>query len=188
MTDTPPAQPATGDGDEEIVARAGRYYRNTRYIFSLGLVLMGAWFAYDGWVAWPRQAAMHRENPKTGAPRSETDIRLQRVLGSLLPPAGIAFLIWTLYQSRGAYRLRGDVLSVPGHPVIPLDAIRAMDKSKWDRKGIATVQYELTPGRPGWLVLDDFVYDRPPTDRIVERIEAHLAQSAAPVENEPTPA
>ena len=72
----------------------------------------------------------------------------------------------------------GDVLSVPGHPDVPLEAIRQMDKSRWDRKGIAKVEYELAPGQSNRLTLDDFIYDRPPTDRIVERIEAHLARSA----------
>ena len=181
-TTTPPTtstepQP-TGAADDPIVARAGRYYRNTRYVVSLGLVVIGLWFAYDGWVTYPREQAMHQQNPKTGVPHSDTDIRLQRVLGGMLPPAGLLFLAWTLYQSRGAYRLAGDVLSVPGHGDVPLDSIRQMDKSKWDRKGIAAVEYQKPSGAPGWLILDDFVYDRPPTDAIVERIEAHLASAA----------
>jgi hypothetical protein len=192
--ETNPAElPSGGGADEPIVARAGRYYRNTRYVVSLGLVLVGAWFAYDGWVRYPQERAMHQQNPKTGVPHTDTDIRLQKTLGSLLPPAGLLFLGWTLYRSRGAYRLQRDVLSVPGHPDVPLDAIRAMDKSKWDRKGIAYVEYDLSPGAPGAggapaaldyrspggrITLDDFVYDRPPTDAIVGRIEAHLAHGA----------
>jgi hypothetical protein len=127
---------------------------------------------------------MNRENPKTGTPHSDLDIRFQKVLGSLLPPVGLALLGWTLYQSRGAYRLRGGVLSVPGHPDVPLDSIREMDMSSWDRKGIAWVGYERGPGDVQWLVLDDFVYDRPPTDKIVKRIETHLAPAAAPPVNE----
>jgi hypothetical protein len=171
-----PQQPA--DGDDPIVARAGRYYRNTRYIVSLALILVGAWFAYDGWVRYPQERALHEQNPKTGVPHSDTDIRLQKILGATLPPAGLLFLAWMLYQSRGAYRLQGGVLSAPGHPDVPLDAIRQLDKALWDKKGIAWIEYELQPGVPRQLVLDDFIYDRPPTDQIVERIETHLAQSA----------
>src|ERR1051325_5057682 len=36
-------------------AAAGRYYRNTRYIMFILLVAMGGWFAYDGWVRYPRE-------------------------------------------------------------------------------------------------------------------------------------
>ena len=162
----------------EIVARAGRYYRNTRYLFVLGMVLMGAYFAYDGWVGYPRERAKHQQDPKTGVPHTDMDILLQKVLGCTLPPLGLIFLGWTLHNSRGAYRLGGDVLSVPGHPDVPMDAVRALDKSLWDRKGIAFVDYEVA-GRQGTLKLDDFVYDRPPTDQIVERIESHLARDPA---------
>ena len=130
-------------------------------------------------LAWPREAQIHRENPKAGTPHTDTDIRLQKVLACALPPLALALLSWTFYRSRGAYRLSGAVLSVPGHPDVPLDAIRAIDKSKWDRKGIAYVDYDVAQ-EPGQLVLDDFIYDRPPTDRIVERIEAHLSRVDAP--------
>ena len=183
-TPVPNSQPA-GGSDAPVVARAGRYYRNTRYIVSLALVLVGAWFAYDGWVTWPREARMNKENPKTGTPHSDLDIWFQKALGSTLPPLGIGLLCWTLYRSRGAYRMHGDVVSVPGHPDVRLDAVRQMDMSKWDRKGIARVEYERGPGDLQWLVLDDFVYDRPPTDTIVKRIEAHLAPEIAPAAASP---
>ena len=202
-TDTDAAQPTPGD-DKVIVARAGRYYRNTRYVFVLGLIVMGAWFAYDGWVRYPREQAMNRQNPKTGVPRTDTDIRFQKVLGTTLPPLGIGFLIWTLYRSRGAYRLSNGVLSVPGHPDVPLDAIRQIDKTLWDRKGIAFLDYELPPGSSpvrapagapldyrspgGRITLDDFIYDRRPTDRIFERVEAHLSQSDATSGTDQAPA
>src|SRR5215217_8146123 len=192
-TEQTPAVAPSSDGDEVIVARSGRYYRNTRYLFVLGMIAMGAWFARDGWVRYPHERALHQQNPKTGVPHTETDIQLQKVLGCTLPVLGVAFLGWTLYRSRGTYRLQGNVLSVPGHPDVPLDSIVAIDKSKWDRKGIAYVDYELLPpsgprggNEPvldyrapvGRLTLDDFIYERPPTDRIVERIEKHLSQSA----------
>ena len=62
----------------------------------------------------------------------------------LLPVAGVAFLCWALYNSRGAYRLTGETLRVPGHPPIPLDRIEELDKDKWDKKGIAYVNYRLS--------------------------------------------
>jgi hypothetical protein len=176
-TDTT-AGSATG---EPIVACAGTYYRVTRYIFSAVMLAMGAWFAYDGYVTYPRHNEQHRlhvldpqQNPKDAPTHSEADIRLQKILGVALPAVGVGLLAWTLYNSRGEYRLAGDVLGVPGHPEVPLDYVTQIDKSKWDRKGIAYLDYALPTGRKGRLKLDDFVYDRPPTDRILETIEARL--------------
>jgi hypothetical protein len=68
------------------------------------------------------------------------------------------------------------VLHVPGHPPIPLNNIRKVDKRLWERKGIAYVEYEV-PGSAErrQFKLDDFVYERQPTDAIFERIEKHVS-------------
>jgi hypothetical protein len=79
-----------------------------------------------------------------------------------------------LYGTRGAYRLSGNTLHAPGHPPVPLDAVRAIDQSKWDRKGIVYIDYELN-GKTGRLKLDDFMYQREPTDQIHDRIVAAVA-------------
>ena len=99
-----------------------------------------------------------------------------------MPSLGLALLIWTLYRSRGEYRLSGHTLYVPGHPPIPLESIVKMDKTLWDKKGIAWIEYALPssdgpadPTGSRTLKLDDFVYDRDPTDAIVERIEQIIA-------------
>ena len=166
-------------GSAEIVARAGSYYRNTRFILAAALVAMGLWFGYDGFIGWPRENELYKQDPTRHKQHSETDIRLQKILAFTLPPLGLLMLVWTLYNSRGAYRLSGDTLSVPGHPPVPLDSIRQIDKRLWDRKGIAYLDYELAEGRKGRIKLDDFVYDRPPTDAIVDRIEATLLPPTA---------
>ena len=50
MTATPtePASAPTPVPQGDVIARAGRYYRNTRYLMFLMFVGMGAWFAVDG--------------------------------------------------------------------------------------------------------------------------------------------
>ena len=188
MTTTDTA-PVTETAGEPIVARGATYYRVTRYLFCLVLLGMGGWFAYDGFVKYPRHNELHLlhvrdpvKYPQDYPTHKETSIRLQKQLAVALPVAAIAMLAWTLYNSRGAYRLAGDGLSVPGHGEVPLSAITQIDKSLWDRKGIAYISYELPTGKKGRLKLDDFVYDRPPTDRILETVEAKLgvAEGAAP--------
>src|SRR5690349_15507748 len=86
----------------DVVARAGTYYRVTRYLMTVMFLVMGAWFAYDGFVNWPRQNETARQkDPGAKAPHTELDITIQKILACVLPPAGIAMLIWTLYHSRG---------------------------------------------------------------------------------------
>ena len=197
MTTTAPDRAALAAPGPTIVARAGTYYRVTRYLFSALLLGMGGWFAYDGFVTYPRDNETHRlhvlnpaEHPQDAPVRSPSDIRLQKVLGFALPLAAVGLLGWTLYRSRGAYRLSENVLSAPGHGDVPLSAITQIDKSKWDRKGIAKLSYELPGGRKGRLTLDDFLYDRPPTDQILEEIESRLgvatsAEAPAPAASAP---
>ena len=190
----------------EIVAPPASYYRRTRYLMVVMLIGGGLWFAYDGWVGWPghnarlnaaeaaRDAAvksgdkekerqLNVEISKMNRRYTSKDLLLQQFLGATLPPAGVALLIWTLYNSRGAYRLSGDTLHVPGHPPVPLDTVRRIDKRLWDRKGIAYIDYELDGGgggvtRDGRIKLDDFVYDRKPTDDIYDRIERYVTPPA----------
>ena len=185
MTDTPTTTP---DAGQPIVARGGTYYRYTRYAFAALILGFGVAFAYDGFRRYPRNNELHRlhvldpaKYPQDYAVHSETDINFQKVLGVLLPPAAIGLLAWTLYRSRGQYRLAGDVLSVPGHPDVPLGAVTQIDLSKWDRKGIARLSYELPDARRGTLTLDDFIYDRPPTDRILDAVKTRLNVTEEPV-------
>jgi hypothetical protein len=187
QTPVPPAPaattsaPAPREGDV-IEARGALYYRLTRILLVVMFVGMGSWFAYDGWVGWPEENRKAEAEPTRYKHHSTTDLVLQKVLGCTLVPAGIALLVWTFYHSRGSYRLIvGRTLSVPGHPHVPLTSIVRLDKRLWDRKGIVWIDYEL-PGDPlpKMLMLDDFVYEREPTDTIFKSVEDFvLAETAA---------
>jgi hypothetical protein len=171
------SEPTTPTAD--IVARADKMFRLRRYLIVLLIVGVGGWFCYDGFYNWPKEkrdaeAAIAAQEQPREKPHSDTDIFANQVLGVVLPPVGLLVLAWFMYTSRGEYRLSGQTLSVPGHPAIPLSAITLIDKSKWDRKGIVRIEYETTPGQPGSLRLDDFVYERVPTDQILQRLEASL--------------
>src|SRR4051812_17115156 len=67
MTTDQPQQPSAPSAPEapppegEIVARAGRYYRNTRYALLVMFLVMGGWFALDGWKRWPEENARIRD-------------------------------------------------------------------------------------------------------------------------------
>jgi hypothetical protein len=170
-----------------IVARPGRYFRNTRYIMTVVLIIYGGWSLYDGFINWPNWAVTH---PKE-KPYSKTDIGLNQLMGIALPPLGILLLARCLYLSRGVYRLDDDVLYVAGHPPVPIEAIVAIDRSLWDRKGIAFLDYDLShstraqsadgqqSSAKGRIKLDDFIYDRDPTDEIFRAIEQSMTDRPA---------
>jgi hypothetical protein len=159
-----------------IVASAAKDYRLKRYLLVAILLGYGLLSIRDGFYRYPREnAEAEQKFPGTKPPHPGFDVQLNQILGVALPPFSIAFLIWTLYISRGKYRFDGQTLNVPGHPPVPLNALRKIDRAKWDRKGIAYVDYQF-PGTntSGRLKLDDFVYQREPTDRIFDALEESL--------------
>lgn len=175
--------PTTVDGP--IVARGGRYYRNTRFLITAMFLLFGGLCIKDGFYTYPKLNAQARaEGVKE--PYPGWDVPLNRGLGILLPPLAVLLCLRALYNSRGEYRLEDDTLHAPGHLPIPLDAIRKIDKRLWERKGIAYIEYETPAGKRSRFKLDDFVYDAKPIRAIFERIEQHVKVMAS--ESEPTPA
>ena len=185
MTESAPApsdpvstEPAGGD----IVARGDSRFR-LKWVGMGLLFLAGAgWFLRDGYIRWPHENEEIIAKAKSeGRPipekslHSDTDLALQKVIGFGLVPISLLIAFRGLYGTRGEYRLSGGTtLHVPGHPPVPLDAIRAIDQSKWDRKGIAYIDYELDR-KTSRLKLDDYMYQREPTDQILDRILAAVA-------------
>jgi hypothetical protein len=174
-----PAPQTPGQSDNpaaEIIARPGRRYRFTHFILVLIAFGAAAYCAYDGFVAYPAEKAKYDQ---AGKPYPALNIPFNQCLGLALPPLAVGLLIWTLYHSRGAYRLSGQTLHIPGHPPIPLDSIRRIDKRKWDKKGIAYIEYE-PPGttQTRRFRFDDYRYDYDPADKIFQRIEEHVRAMA----------
>jgi len=182
--ETPPegaAAPEPSPPGGPIVARPAMWHRLK--IGAVGLMFLGFGiaFAYDGFYRYPKKNA--DEEAKFGKslakpPYSDLDILLQRALTFVCTPVGVWLLARVASRSRGEYRLDGDVLTISGHPPVPLSAIVRVDKRRWEHKGIAVIDYELADGVTGSFTLDDFYFDRPPTDAIFERIEAYAREAA----------
>jgi hypothetical protein len=163
---------------EPIVAPGGRYYRRTRYFITVVLLFYGGWCIYDGFYNWqePHWSQAHPDVQ----PYPPLSIHLNQALGILLPPAALLILLRAVTNSRGECRYENGVVSIPGHPPVPLEKIQAIDRKLWDRKGIAYVEYEL-PGSPptkGKFRLDAFVYEGPPTEEIFKIVEDSLLKTA----------
>jgi hypothetical protein len=158
-----------------IVATAARDFRWKRFALVAILLIYGGLSIRDGFIKYPRENAAAKALNLDIPPHPGYDVQLNQILGIALPPLALIFLSWTLYISRGSYRLDGSQVYVPGHPPIPLNAMRKVNRAKWDRKGIAYIEYQF-PGtsKSGRFKLDDFVYDRDPTDKIFEQIELSL--------------
>ena len=188
MTDA--ADTAVENSSQDIVARADFQYRWRVWALFLLVFGYGCWSAWDGFVNWPRQnetwllMKMQGKVPPR-ALHSDWDILLNQSLGIALPAVGLLAFIWLAYRSRGEYRLSGQTLHLPGHQPIPLAGITALDKTKWDRKGIAVIEYKLPDGATRKAALRDMVYQRAATDSIVHRIESHLDPAAADAHADP---
>lgn len=181
-----------------IVASGAKHYRLRYGIMALMCLALGGWFIYDGFYAWPKQnrqveeknIQLRREGKQEERiPHNAKSVMLNKLLGVVLPPVGVALIVLSMYRSRGRYCLDGQTLHAPGHPPIALDQIRRIDKTRWTRKGIAVVDYEAANGQTRRFVLDDWVYERQPTDQILERIEAHIraltGEAPAPQQHPP---
>jgi hypothetical protein len=174
------ADQQTPSSSGTIVATADRTYRLKRFALVLILLVYGGLSIRDGFVKYPADNARARTQGLDIMPHPGYDVQLNKYLGMILPPLALVFFSWTFYVSRGKYRFDGSAVHVPGHPAVPLIAMRKIDRSKWDRKGIAYVEYQF-PGtsKGGTFKLDDFVYQRNPTDQIFARIDAALGNGPA---------
>jgi hypothetical protein len=183
------AEQETHDSGGQIVATAARDFRWKRYVLVGILLIYGGLSIRDGFSKYPRENADARAKGYTIMPHPGLDIPMNQAFGVLLPPLSLLFLCWTLFISRGSYRFDGNEIHVPGHPPIPLSALRKINRAKWDRKGIAYVEYQSPGGNKlKTFKLDDFVYQREPTDQIFATIEAALGAGGEEIPGEPEPA
>ena len=182
---------------QPIVARPNRGFFIKRMAIALVVLALSGWLLYDGFVKYPRlnaeidaivaqvqaaptedeKAALRKRERDLGVRKADFDIFLQKVLGFALIPVGLYLLYKFARESRGELRLEGDVLHAPGHPPVPIDAITSVADARWDRKGIALFDYTLPDATSGRIRIDDFLFDRPPTDAIHDELIAKMPRT-----------
>lgn len=177
MTQSPPEPAAEPSGD--IVARVDFQYRWRSWAVAIFLLGMGVFCLHDGFIAYPRDNAAwekmgDRVDRPARPPHDPAGVLFNQFAGIVCTALGIPFLVWREYRSRGAYRLSGRILHVPGQTPIPFEHIQGLDLTRWDRKGIAILECRDS-GKGRQVLLNDMIYDRGPTDRIVKQVEEHLA-------------
>ncbi len=164
-----------------------------RVIVVAVITLIGsAWFSYDGFVSYPRQRhialayqVFQQENrvdqwpdhalaqgwPVTPeAPKSQSDILLQRILGLAALPLGLLFSLIS-FRSVGRWTACDDTgIQTSTGLNIPYASITRIDKKRWQKKGIVVVHYKHED-KTGCLVLDDWKYNAQATETILRTLE-----------------
>lgn len=122
------------------------------------------------WAAEARRLGWPIEEPKK---IGENDILTQWILFGIAFPVGALHLVlWVLWSRRF---VEGDEAGIKaeGGKAFTWDQVTAVDAQKWDRKGIAYVDYESDSGK-GMVVLDDWKMEREPTDKIFDLLRENV--------------
>jgi hypothetical protein len=178
-----------------------RYYGRFAVIALVGIGF-ALWFLYDGAIAWPRQRErglaykelMDNEeltgeertrrwheitNQKgwpleyPGEPKTEDEITMQFIMATLSGLVGLWFLsLWLRSRGRWIEATETGITTSRGENV-PFSDIEQLNKRKWRNKGIAKATY-MQNGRRRTLLIDDFLYERKPTDEILSLVESRI--------------
>ncbi len=134
-------------------------------------------------MAWERFAEAQGWSKKTPSERTDEDIQGQFTWGTGTGLVGLLFLGWVLWHQ--TLKIRADdqfVYSARGKPV-PWESIKRVDRSKWEKKGIAVAIYEEA-GKEKKLILDDYKFAG--AEAIIKEIERRLGvEYTSPLDEDP---
>ncbi len=119
---------------------------------------------------WPTDNPL---NPETGKALAPVDINEQFFYAGGAGLIGLGFLSRLVYMLGRWVETEGTTLRTKSGQQVDFSQITALDKKKWQSKGIAWVDYQAE-GRKGKIRLDDYYYDRAATKAILRQIEAAI--------------
>ncbi len=171
------------------------------YRWRLGLIGMvctafGLWALYDGAVAYPHQQRVATEFLEykdtgrrdewpdyarsqgwsikdPGKPKKDGEIYLQYGMAAAVGPIGLLYLFGFFRSMNRWVDADENGLITSWGQQVPFEGIKSLDKNRWRSKGIAVVNYE-DHGTGRRLMLDDWKFERPPTEALVRLVESHL--------------
>lgn len=158
-------------------------------------VAVGFWFLYDGAFGFPKKNEVftaHKSFVEEGRagewPRfaksrgwdskpperlyGPADLMGQFALGAVSLMAGLCTIIWMSMCWRRKLSSDTEAVYSDTGVRVPFEAMRSVDRKKWESKGIAVVFYEAD-GKKRKLVLDDYKYIG--GEQILNEVEQHLA-------------
>jgi hypothetical protein len=130
------------------------------------------WPAYAASRGWTDQIPEKFHKPE--------DIFMQYLCGGLSASLGLIVLAYWAVQRRRILKSDDEAVYAPSGLRISFDSITGLGKKNWDKKGIATVRYEMG-GRKGEFKLDDYKFEQEPTHKIMAEIEAKLLSAGAEI-------
>lgn len=170
-------------------------YRNRLLLIALGALIWSALCVYDALEKYPAQierrelfestqknhpkdwqdrwaevATANDWDPKEPNKRSPGDIHTQWIMFAICFPIGTYCLISVGRWSRKYIGADETTLYANGGIEVPFDKITRIDASRWERKGIAYVYYDLGPSN-GNVLIDDFKFERQAADAVFNRIK-----------------
>ncbi len=180
-----------------VDARISSIWSKQKLFIAIAFLAFSAWFFYDGAVGWPASNERWQAHDKfvqgqnlkewPAFARSQGwveqppekfykrgDIIGQYVVGGLAASIGVLLLTYWITQRRRVLRMDEEAVYTTSGTCVPFDAITAVNRKKWETKGIARVRYTLE-GRTREFVVDDYKFETAPTRLILEEIEKRLA-------------
>jgi hypothetical protein len=150
-----------------LEAPLSKYKRNSCLIGVVTCLLLGAWFAYDGYV---NKNFMTKHTTEQGQPDG-TLIFNQKSPPFFVLGAVLVGVYWCAIRRRRLVATE-DALVVAGRKKIPYDAIEQIDKTHFKTKGLFTITYKSETGRLVQYKLSDRQYDNlePILDHLVAQI------------------
>ena len=186
----------------DLKATIASGYRNRLLLITIGALVYAAWAFYDASYKYPAKQEQfqaykqtQQENPKDWnavwakkieekraegieweeQPAEVTDMSVatQWILFGITFPVGTLGLISLIRWSRRYIGADQTTLYASGGVEVPFDKITTIDAVRWENKGIARVRYDTGSGERE-LVIDDWKYQREPSDQIFARLREHV--------------
>ncbi|WP_428386160.1 hypothetical protein [Mucisphaera sp.] len=172
-------------------------YRVRLIIIGLACLGWAAWCVKDGFYTYPRQAQEHaalqdfkEANPDDWntawpeyarangwsediaaiKPRSDFDIYTQYIMLAITGPLGLIFAFRAITSGGWWVEADDDGIRSHGGRAASWSEVTDVDRTRWKSKGIAYVK--IAGGQR--ILLDDWKYERQPTQAVMEIVEEHL--------------
>lgn len=150
-----------------IEAPLSRYKRNNFKLYIVVFLVLGGWFAYDGYIS---KSFISEHTDEQGNP--DAILVLNQKSPPIFGALAVFFGVW-LYAIRNRKVVAEDKeLVIADKKRIPYDAIDAIDKTHFEEKGTFTIIYKDPGGAEARYRLTDRQFDNlgPILDHLVAQI------------------
>lgn len=105
-------------------------------------------------IEWQQHARETGLSGKVPKERTDASIKEQRVIGLVMAPGALLFLLWVIWNHRLTIEAHGETIKGASGQVVEFGWITGTDRKKWKNKGIAYALYE-EDGKQKRLCLDE---------------------------------